>query len=408
MSVQERLIRYCKVNTQSDPNSETVPSSTRQFDLANLLKKEMEEIGLVDIQLTDQCYLYGTIPSTSDEECETIGFIAHMDTAPDFSGENVNPRIIENYDGQDIQLNEQVTLSIKDFPNMKNYEGKDLIVTDGNTLLGADDKAGIAEILEACDWLMKHPEIKHGTIKVAFTPDEEIGRGADCFDVEGFGCDFAYTLDGGEVNIVADETFNAASADIHIKGFSIHPGSAKDKMINALNIAQEFHALLPKDARPEHTEGREGFYHLHDMSGNVEEANLHYILRNHDLRKLELQKESLYLAKEYINKLYKRDLVDVIIHDEYRNMHEILKDNPRPVEIAKKALTLLGLPVEMESIRGGTDGATLTFKGLPCPNLGTGGGNYHGRYEYCCIQEMEQAVQCVLNIVELVSAKEEL
>lgn len=406
MSVQERLIKYCKVNTQSDPNSETVPSSQRQFDLARMIKNEMEEMGMIDVVLTEQCYLYGTIPSNMDEEVETIGFIAHLDTAPDFSGENVKPRLIENYDGQDIPLNDEVTLGLNDFPFMSQYKGKDLIVTDGTTLLGADDKAGIAEILEACEILINNPDAKHGTIKIAFTPDEEIGRGAHHFDVAGFGCDFAYTMDGGEVHIVADETFNAASAIVKVKGFSIHPGSAKDKMINALNVAQEFHALLPKDARPEHTEGREGFYHLTDMHGCVEEATLDYILRHHDLQKLELQKESLELAKQYINKKYKRDLVELEIHDSYRNMHEILKDFTRPVDIAKRALSDLGLDVKMESIRGGTDGATLTFKGLPCPNLGTGGGNYHGRYEYCCVQEMDQAVLSILTIINLVSKKE--
>lgn len=406
MSVQERLIKYCKINTQSDPNSENVPSTQRQFDLANHLKKEMEDMGMVDVVLTEQCYLYGTIPSNMEEEVETIGFIAHLDTAPDFSGENVNPQFIENYDGQDIQLNHEVVMSQTDFPFMKRYVGKDLIVTDGTTLLGADDKAGIAEILEACDILLNNPDAQHGTIKIAFTPDEEIGRGAEHFDVAGFGCDFAYTLDGGSVDIISDETFNAASATVKVKGFSIHPGSAKDKMINALNIAHEFHALLPKDARPETTEGREGFYHLTDLQGCVEEATLHYILRNHDLAKLELQKESLSLAETYINKKYKKDLIEVEIQDSYRNMYEILKDNPRPIEVAKQALSELGIDVSMESIRGGTDGATLTFKGLPCPNLGTGGGNFHGRYEYCCVQEMEQAVLSILNIIRIIAVKE--
>lgn len=406
MEVQNRLIKYCKFNTQSDPNSETVPTTASQMEFSKILKEEMIAIGLQDVVLDDLGYLYGTLPSTVDYEVDTIGFIAHVDTAPDFTAENVNPRIIENYDGSDIQLNENIIMKITDFPKLEKLKGNDIIVTDGNTLLGADDKAGIAEILTACEYLIQHPEIKHGKIRVGFTPDEEVGRGAHHFDIEGFGCKFAYTMDGGEVNFVADETFNAASIDVDIKGFSIHPGEAKGKMINALNIGIEFHNLFPKSSRPETTEGREGFTHLTDMNGDVEEAHLHYILRNHDARKLELQKEAMGLAKDYINKLYHQELVSIKIHDEYRNMHEILKNNPEPVNYAKQALTEMGLDVEMESVRGGTDGATLTFNGLPCPNLGTGGGNYHGRYEYCCIQEMEQVVSLIIKIAELVAGKE--
>lgn len=406
MKVQDRLIQYSKINTQSNPESNTVPTTACQVEFSKMLKAEMESIGLVNVKLDDQGYLYGTLPSNVDYEVDTIGFIAHVDTAPDFTGENVNPRVIENYDGLDIQLNNEVVMKISDFPKLGKLKGKDLIVTDGNTLLGADDKAGVAEIMSACEYLIAHPEIKHGEIRVGFTPDEEVGRGASYFDVEGFKCKFAYTMDGGEVNVVADETFNAASVDVSIKGFSIHPGEAKGKMINALNVAQEFHALFPKSARPETTEGREGFNHLTDMEGSVEEAKMHYILRNHDARKLDLQKEAMELAKEYINKLYGQELVSISIHDEYKNMFEILKDNPEPVQIATKALNELGIDVEKESVRGGTDGATLTFKGLPCPNLGTGGGNYHGRYEYCCIQEMEQAVSLIVKIAELVASKE--
>lgn len=405
MKVQDRLIRYSKINTQSNPDSETVPTTSCQMEFSKQLKEEMETLGLIDVKLDDMGYLYGTLPSNMEEEIDTIGFIAHVDTAPDFSGENVNPRIVENYDGNDIQLNSEVVMKVSDFPQLEKLKGKDLIVTDGNTLLGADDKAGIAEILTACEYLIAHPEIKHGTIHIGFTPDEEVGRGAHHFDVEGFNCKFAYTMDGGEVHIIADETFNASSVEVHIKGFSIHPGEAKGKMINALNVAHEFHALFPKNARPETTEGREGFNHLTDMSGDVEEAHLQYILRNHDAHKLELQKEAMELAKEYINKLYHQELVSISIHDDYRNMFEILKDNPEPLNYATKALEQLGLNPEKESVRGGTDGATLTFKGLPCPNLGTGGGNYHGRYEYCCIQEMEQAVSLIVKIAELVASK---
>lgn len=408
MTVQERFIRYCKINTQSDDESNTVPTTKNQFDLANLLKEEMIQIGVQDVILDEHCYLYGTLPSNLDEEVDTIGFIAHMDTAPDFSGENVNPRIIENYDGQDIPLNSEVTMKVEDFSQLKNFIGKDLIVTDGNTLLGADDKAGVAEIMQACEYLCQHPEIKHGTIKIGFTPDEEVGRGADYFDVEGFGCKYAYTMDGAEVNVVAPETFNAASAKVTIHGFSIHPGSAKGKMINASNVAFEFHSALPKDARPENTEGREGFNHLTDIKGDVETATLHYILRNHDREQLNQQKELLINTKNRINDEYGKNIVDIEIRDEYQNMVEILNEKPESVNVAKKAIESLGMNYETESVRGGTDGSRLTFMGLPCPNLGTGGGNYHGRYEYCCIQDMDVAVQLILKIIELVKEEKKI
>lgn len=408
MTVQERFIRYCKINTQSNPESETVPTTMNQFDLANLLKEEMIAIGLQDVVLDEHCYLYGTLPSNLENDVDTIGFIAHMDTAPDFSGENVNPRIVKNYDGKDIPLNNEYVMKIADFPQLKRYCGKDLIVTDGNTLLGADDKAGIAEIMEACEYLCTHPEIKHGTIKIGFTPDEEVGRGADYFDVDSFGCKYAYTMDGAEVNIVASETFNAASAKVTIHGFSIHPGSAKDKMINASNVAIEFHNALPKDARPEHTEGREGFNHLTDIKGDVEKATLRYILRNHDSAILNQQKALLHEIKNEINKSFGREIVEVEIRDEYQNMIEILKDQPEAVNMAKRAVEELGMNYETESVRGGTDGSRLTFMGLPCPNLGTGGGNYHGRYEYCCVQEMDEAVSIILKIIELVSLEKKI
>lgn len=400
MSVQERLIRYCKIDTQSNEESKTTPSTQKQFDLARLLQQEMIEMGVQNVNLTDQCYLYGEIPATPSVVAPVIGFIAHMDTAPDFSGANAQPRIVENYDGKDIQLNQERKLSTNEFPHLSKYIGKDLIVTDGNTLLGADDKAGIAEIMEACQYLLNHPEIPHGTIKVAFTPDEEVGRGADFFDVAAFGCDFAYTMDGGAVDVVADETFNAASAVVQVEGVSIHPGFAKDKMVHAANIAMEFHACLPKEARAETTENREGFNHLIKIEGDVSKAELHYILRNHDAQKLEQQKELLTLAKSLMNKRYGEGVVSLEILDSYQNMKEVLKDKPQSVEIAKKALKSLGIEPMMESVRGGTDGARLTFMGLPCPNLGTGGGNYHGPYEYCCIQEMETAVQLILKIIE--------
>ncbi len=400
MSVQERLMNYCSIDTQSDEQSQSTPSTMKQFDLARLLEKEMIIMGMENVTLTEQCYLYGEIPSNIKQEVPTVGFIAHLDTAPDFTGARVSPRIIENYDGKDIELNSNCVMKVDDFLQLPSYKGKDLIVTDGTTLLGADDKAGISEIMEACQFLLENPKIPHGKIKVAFTPDEEVGRGADFFDVQGFDCNFAYTLDGGAIHKISDETFNAASATVLIQGFSIHPGSAKDKMINASNVAFEFHSLLPKEARPETTEGHQGFIHLTQIQSETSHAQLQYILRDHDAEKLEKQKELLTLATEALNQRYGKDTVKIEIEDNYQNMKEVLKDQPLAIEIAKKALLSLGITPEMEAIRGGTDGARLTFMGLPCPNLGTGGGNYHGPYEYCCIQEMEAAVKMILNIVD--------
>ena len=395
MTPEERLIRYAKINTVSDPESPTVPSSACQLDLLKVLKAEMEQMGIQEVH-EDRGYLYGRIPSNLDFEVPTVGFIAHMDTAPDFCGEGVNPRIVSNYDGKDIQLNDQITLKVSDFPNMQRYVGQDLIVTDGNTLLGADDKAGIADILTMAETLLSHPEIKHGEIRIGFTPDEEIGRGADLFDVENFHADFAFTVDGGEMEAISDETFNAASAKITVQGFSIHPGSAKHKMINAL----EFHAMLPVFNRPEYTEGTEGFNHLNNMQGNVEQAVMEYIIRNHDSAQFEAQMAMMKAAGEYMNQKYGQPLVQVEIKESYRNMKEILKDQEWIVDLAKQAITEAGLQPWVEKVRGGTDGARLTFMGLPCPNLGTGGANCHGRYEVCSIQEMHKVVEILLNIVK--------
>lgn len=400
MTPEERLIRYAKINTVSDPESPTVPSSACQLDLLKVLKAEMEQMGIQEVH-EDRGYLYGRIPSNLDFEVPTVGFIAHMDTAPDFCGEGVNPRIVSNYDGKDIQLNDQITLKVSDFPNMQRYVGQDLIVTDGNTLLGADDKAGIADILTMAETLLSHPEIKHGEIRIGFTPDEEIGRGADLFDVENFHADFAFTVDGGEMEAISDETFNAASAKITVQGFSIHPGSAKHKMINALNVAMEFHAMLPVFNRPEYTEGTEGFNHLNNMQGNVEQAVMEYIIRNHDSAQFEAQMAMMKAAGEYMNQKYGQPLVQVEIKESYRNMKEILKDQEWIVDLAKHAITEAGLQPWVEKVRGGTDGARLTFMGLPCPNLGTGGANCHGRYEVCSIQEMHKVVEILLNIVKV-------
>ena len=399
MTPEERLIRYAKINTVSDPESPTVPSSACQLDLLKVLKEEMEQLGIQEVR-EDQGYLYGRIPSNLDYEVPTVGFIAHMDTAPDFCGEGVNPRIIPQYDGKDIALNDKITLKVSDFPNMARYTGQDLIVTDGNTLLGADDKAGIADILTMAETLLTHPEIKHGEIRIGFTPDEEIGRGADLFDVANFHADFAYTVDGGEMEAISDETFNAASAKVTVQGFSIHPGSAKHKMINSLNVAMEFHAMLPVFNRPEYTEGTEGFNHLNNMEGNVEQTVMEYIIRNHDSEQFQAQMVTMKAAETYMNQKYGQPLVQVEIKESYRNMKEILKDQEWIVDLAKQAITEAGLQPWVEKVRGGTDGARLTFMGLPCPNLGTGGANCHGRYEVCSVQEMHKVVEILLNIVK--------
>ncbi|NLC96366.1 MAG: peptidase T [Erysipelotrichaceae bacterium] len=402
MELKDRLIKYVKIDTQSDPNSETIPSTKKQFDLAKLLQEELISMGVSDVILDEHCYVYGTIPSNIDKDVFSVGFIAHMDTSPDYSGKDVNPILISNYDGKDIELNSEMTLKVSDFPQFKNYIGNDILVSDGTTLLGADDKAGIAAIMHAAKYLLDNPDIPHGKIKIGFTPDEEIGRGAELFDIKGFGCDFAYTLDGDEVNIIADENFNAASAIVNIYGTSIHPGSSKNKMVNAINLAMEFHSYLPSFKRPEHTEKREGFNHITEIEGDVSNTKLSYIIRNHDkelfMKQIELFKE----IEEFMNKKYGSKRVSVEIKENYENMYEILKDKPEVIDFAKLAINDIGLEYKMESIRGGTDGARLTFDGLPCPNLGTGGGNFHGPYEYCNLTQLDQAVKVILNIVRRV------
>lgn len=404
MSAAERLIRYCKIDTQSDPaNEQETPSSKKQFDLANLLVEELKELGLQDVSVDEHCYVYAKLPSNTDKVIDTVGFIAHMDTAPDFSGTNVNPRIIENFDGNDIALNPEVTLSMERFPWMKEFKGKRLMVTDGTTLLGADDKAGITSIMEALVYLHEHPEVKHGEIAIGFTPDEEIGNGPRFFDVKKFGAKFAYTMDGGTVRELSDETFNAASAVLHFKGRSIHPGSAKNRMVNAAKLACEYQAMMPAYAVPEHTELWEGFIHLHDMKGDVENAELEYIIRDHDYQKLTAKKELMLKAAEFINTKYGEGTVSIEIKDSYRNMKEVLDKDPTAVVIAKKSMEELGINILQEPIRGGTDGAQLSFMGLPCPNIGCGGGNFHGRFEYCVIDELELSVQVILKIIQNVA-----
>ena len=401
MSAEERLIRYRRVDTQSDPkNDGETPSTRKQFDLAKILEQELKELGLENVELDEHCYVYGWLPANTDVKAKTVGFIAHMDTAPDFSGKDVKPRIIEDFDGNDIVLNPEVVLKMEDFPQMRDLKGKRLMVTDGNTLLGADDKAGVTCIMEAMAYLHEHPEVKHGRIAVAFTPDEEIGNGPKYFDVKKFGADFAYTMDGGEIAEFSEETFNAASASVAFKRFSIHPGSAKNKMVNAASLACKFQEILPEHMTPEHTEGREGFIHLTEMSGNTEEAHLSYIIRDHDAKKLAEKKQLLTQTASYINIMHGEGSCEITFKDAYHNMYEVLKDVPEVRQIAWKSLEELGIEPHDEPIRGGTDGAELSFRGLPCPNLGNGGGNFHGRYEYCVIEELEQACQLVLNIIK--------
>lgn len=407
MSAVERLIRYCKVDTQSDPENESVtPSSEKEFDLARILEKELKELDIQDVTLDEHCYVYGWLPSNIEKNVPTVGFIAHMDTAPDYSGTNVKPRIIENFDGNDIVLNETMVTKMEDFPEMKLAKGKTLVVTDGTTLLGADDKAGVTSIMEALSYLKEHPEVKHGKIAIGFTPDEEIGNGPKYFDIDKFGADFAYTMDGGTVREISDETFNAASAIVTFKGFSIHPGSAKDKMINAASIACSYQNLLPEHARPEHTEGRDGFIHLTSMEGCTEEATLSYIIRDHDLNKLNEKKELMKKTCEYINVVHGEGVCSIEIKDAYHNMKEVLDQHPDALKYAYKAFEQLGITPLHEPVRGGTDGAELSLRGLPCPNLGVGGGNFHGPYEYCVVEELEQAREVVLKIIENIAKGE--
>lgn len=405
MKAEERLIRYACVPTMSDPDSSTSPSSSKQLVLGKMLVEELKELGVDDAYMSEFGYVYGHLPSNIDKNVQTVGFVAHMDTSPDFNDEGAKPRIIRNYDGKDIELCPGVVTKIADFPQMVDLKGKDIIVTDGSTLLGADDKAGITAIMQALEYYQEHPEVKHGPIAIAFTPDEEIGRGTEHFDIDAFHADFGYTMDGGEIKYYCDETFNAASAVLTVHGFSIHPGSAKDKMINAQNVAIEFHSLLPAYMRPEHTENRDGFIHLTRMSGSCNDAELEYIIRDHDATKLEDKIQLMERSAKWINDLYGEGTVELKIERAYRNMKEIISKHPEVSEIAWSALEELGLKPELEPARGGTDGASLSYMGIPCPNLGTGAGNMHGRYEYCCINELEQASELIRIIVRKVMEK---
>ena len=401
-TLKDRFLRYVKFETRSDEKSETIPSTPTQIEFAKILVRELEEIGMENVYVNDACFVNATLPGNIDKDVPVIGFIAHMDTA-DFNAVNVNPQIVENYDGKDIVLNEakDIVLSVEEFPNLKNYVGKTVITTDGTTLLGADDKAGIVEIVEAMKYLIEHSEIKHGIVKVAFGPDEEIGRGADNFNVKEFGADFAYTMDGGPVGELEYESFNAAGAFFKIKGKSVHPGTATGKLINASLIAAEVVNSFPADEVPEKTEGYEGFYFLDKINSNCEKAELSYILRDHDREKFEAKKKFAANVAKKINEKYGKELVSVEIKDQYYNMGEIIKDHMNVVEIAEKAMKNLGIKPIIQPIRGGTDGSKISFMGLPTPNIFAGGENFHGKYEFVALESMILATDVIVEIVKL-------
>lgn len=401
MRAYERLLNYVVVHTASDEFSETTPTTQRQFDLANMLVPEMKALGIKDASVSDLCCVYGTLPATPGyEEAPAIGLIAHLDTVPDFCGENVKPRIIENYDGGDVVLGDSGrTLSPVQFPHLPSLKGRTLIVTDGTTVLGADDKAGIAEIMTVVERIIDE-KIPHGKICIAFTPDEEVGSGASALDLETFGADYAYTIDGGEEGEITYENFNACAAKFVINGFNVHPGSAKDTMINALNVAWELHQMLPAADRPEHTEGYEGFYHLTDMSGNVERAELQYIVRDHDLAAFELRKKELQHIQAVLNGRYGEGTVELTITEQYRNMSEKILPHFHLIENAKAAAEEIGLKPLIVPVRGGTDGAQLSFRGLPCPDIGTGGYAYHGPYEHITAEGMDLSVDLILGVLK--------
>lgn len=403
MDLIERFLKYVSFDTQSDENSGVTPSTSKQMVFARYLKGELESLGLEEVELDELGYLYATLPANTDKEVPVIGFIAHMDTSPDMSGAGVTPRMVYGYDGSDIVLNaeENIILAPSQFPELLDHKGEDLIVTNGLTLLGADDKAGIAEIVTAVTYLQRHPEIKHGKIRIAFNPDEEIGRGAHKFDVEKFGCQWAYTMDGGEVGELEFENFNAAFAKVVVKGRNVHPGYAKGKMINAIRVANEFMSQLPEEETPEHTEGYEGFYHVVGIEGEVEQAAVSYIIRDHDRAKFEARKEQMKAWGEAINRKYGADIVTVELHDQYYNMRQQIEPVMHIIDTAFKAMEEAGVTPKVKAIRGGTDGAQLSFMGLPCPNIFAGGLNFHGRYEFVPVRSMEKAMMVVVKIAEL-------
>ena len=407
MALVERFLKYLSFDTQSSEETEVTPSTPGQMVFAKYLKEELESLGLEDITLDEHGYLFATLPANIDKPVPTIGFIAHMDTSPDMSGKDVSPRIVQNYDGSDIVLcaEENVVLSPSQFPELLDHKGEDLIVTNGKTLLGADDKAGIAEIVSAIVYLKEHPEIKHGKIRIGFNPDEEIGLGAHKFDVEKFGCDWAYTMDGGEVGELEFENFNAASAKITFKGRNVHPGYAKNKMINSIRVANRFCAMLPAHETPEHTEGYEGFYHLISFNGDVEQTTVAYIIRDHDRARFESRKKKIERFVSEINAEYGEGTATLELRDQYYNMREKIEPLMHIIDTAFAAMEAVGVKPNVKPIRGGTDGAQLSFKGLPCPNIFAGGLNFHGRYEFAPIQNMEKAMKVIVKIAELVAKK---
>ena len=407
MALVERFLKYVSFDTQSSEETEVTPSTPGQMVFAKYLKEELESLGLEDITLDEHGYLFATLPANIDKPVPTIGFIAHMDTSPDMSGKNVKPRIVEKYDGGDILLNPEklIVLETNKYPEIIKYTGQDIIVTDGTTLLGADDKAGLAEIVTAMEYLMAHPEIKHGKIRVGFTPDEEIGQGADHFDVKKFGAEWAYTMDGGEIGELEFENFNAAGARITFQGLNVHPGYAKHKMLNSMRVAQQFASMLPRHETPEHTEGYEGFYHLVGMEGTVEKSSLSYIIRDHDRDRFERRKKEIQHLANKINAEFGQGTATPEIHDQYYNMREKVEPVMHIVDLAFEAMEAVGVKPNVKPIRGGTDGARLSYEGLPCPNIFAGGHNFHGRFEYVPVPSMEKAMMVIVKIVEILANK---
>ncbi len=402
MELKERFLKYVAVDTQSSEESETFPSTAKQFDLLNMLADEMRALGLTDDTTDKYGYTMGTVPASAGcENAPVIGFIAHVDTSPDMSGKDVHPRIIENYDGSDIVLNNALTMRVADFPELRSFVGHTLIHTDGTTLLGADDKAGVAEIMTAAEYLMSHPEIRHGKIRIGFTPDEEVGRGVDFFDVAAFGADFAYTMDGGYEGELEYENFNAASAKVAVQGRNVHPGYAKNKMINAIEVACELNSMLPCNERPEFTDGYEGFYHCVGFNGTVEQAQVSYIIRDHDADRFEAKKVYMWSCVDLLQKKYGKDVLTLTLKDQYYNMRKMVEPHPQVIDKALEAMRMADVKPIVRPIRGGTDGARLSFMGLPCPNIFAGGMNFHGKFEYCSLDSMQKAVKVIVNLAGL-------
>ena len=403
----DRFIKYVTVDTESDPNNPAFPSTEKQWDLARILEQELKDIGMSEVTLDENCYLMATLPSNLDYEVPTIGFVAHIDTSPDFTGANVKPQIHENYDGQDIVLNaeENIVLSPSYFDDLLQYKGQTIITTDGTTLLGADDKAGVTEIVSAMEYLLQNPQIKHGKIRICFTPDEEVGKGAHMFDVEKFGAEWAYTMDGSQIGELEYENFNAAGAKVHIQGKIVHPGYAKGKMVNSMTIASEFISKLPKEEVPERTTGYEGFFHLHHMEGAVESTTLHYIIRDHDMDLFQQRKEFMLNVAKEMNERLGKELIEVQIKDQYFNMKEKVTPVMHIVDIAEEVMNDMGITPIIKPIRGGTDGSQLSYKGLPCPNIFAGGHNFHGRYEYVPAESIVKAIQVIVGFAEKVGQK---